>query len=215
MSAKTKQKKRLTYLALDAAHNYQVWEFSDAAIEEYRYVVESATTRLDERAAYLSCRNLTAMLHHAGLLDDRPELLEGCDDESVNSFLGSIMPEEAPPQDGLPGEFTADGVVPGDYLPIVRVSPVYPRKMLRKGINGVVVVEFTIATDGTVTNVEVIASSNKQFEKPAVNAARRFKYKPRVIDGERVDTTGVEVSITFALVGNDELYTTFPKCETP
>ena len=211
---KDEAKKRLTYLALDAAHNYQVQEYSEAAIKENRYVVENARTRLDKRAAYLSCRNITGMLHHAGLLEDRPGLLEGCDDTAVSSFLGSIMPEEAESKNGEQGASTPDGVAPGDYLPIVRISPVYPRDMLRDGINGVVIVEFTVATNGTVANAKSIASSNKRFEKPALQAARRFKYKPRVIDGERVDTTGVEVSITFSLVGNDELYTAFPQCDS-
>ena len=210
---KAEAKKRLTYLALDANRNFDVREFSETAIEQYRYVVDNASSRLDNRAAYLSCRNLTAMLHHAELLDERAELLEGCDETSVNSFLNSRMPAVENAQDRVGGEPTSDGIAPGDWLPIVRVAPVYPRKMLRDGIVGVVLVEFGISKGGTVVDPRAIISSDKRFEKSAIQAVRKFRYKPRVVNSERVDSTGVVTSISFSLVGNDAHYTTYPQCE--
>lgn len=203
---KDEAKKRLTYLALDANRNFDVREYSDSAIEQFRYVVDNADSRLDKRAAYLSCRNLTAMLHHAELLDERAELLEGCEEEAVNSFLNSLMPAD------VKGEQTPDGIAPGDWLPIVRVAPVYPRNMLSQGIVGVVLIELEISKDGNVVDPKVMISSDKRFEKAAVRAVRKFRYKPRVINSERVGATGVVASIKFSIVDNDALYTTYPQC---
>lgn len=210
---KDEAKKRLTYMALDANQNFKVREYSDAALEQYRFVVDNADSRLDKRAAYLSCRNLTAMLHHANLLDERPELLEGCEEEAVNSFLSSLMPAEASSQGWSEEDQTVKGIAPGDWLPIVRVAPVYPRNMLSQGIVGVVLIEFGISKDGRVVDPRVMISSDKRFEKAAIKAVKKFRYKPRVINSEPVESTGVVTSISFSLVDNDALYTTYPQCE--
>lgn len=209
---KDEAKKRLTYLALDAFWDFEPREYSDAAIEQYRYVVDNAQSRLDKRAAYLSCRNLTAMLHHAGLLDERPELLEGCDEKAVNSFLNSLMPAEASSQGWSEDDPQVEGIAPGDWLPIVRVAPVYPGNMLAQGVNGVVLVEFGISRDGRVVAPRVVISSDKRFEKAAIKAVKKFRYKPRVINSEPVEATGVLTSIRFYTDDNDALYTTHPKC---
>ena len=209
---KDEAKKRLTYLAIDASWNFDVREYSDAAIEQYRYVIDNAESRLDKRAAYVSCRNLTAMLHHAGLLDDRSELLEGCDEKAVNSYLGSLMPAEAASQGWSKDDPQVEGIAPGDWLPIVRVAPIYPRNLLSQGVVGVVMIEFGVSKEGRVVAPRVIISSDKRFEKAALKSVKKFLYKPRVIDSEPVESTGVVTSISFSLVDNDDLYTTYPKC---
>ncbi|NGP54210.1 energy transducer TonB [Thioalkalivibrio sp. XN8] len=88
----------------------------------------------------------------------------------------------------------------GDYLPIVKVAPVYPQRALARGIEGYVVVEFTVTRAGTVTDVSVLeAEPPGMFEEAARNAALKFKYKPRVVDGEAIEVHGVQNRITFQL----------------
>ena len=50
-----------------------------------------------------------------------------------------------------------------------------------------------INPDGTVKDVEVVEEecSEAVFQKPSIDAALRFKYKPRVIDGVAVEVQGV------------------------
>ncbi len=52
---------------------------------------------------------------------------------------------------------------------------------------------FLASTAGTVKDVAVVAEecSDQIFQRPSIEAARRFKYKPRVIDGEAVEVIGV------------------------
>lgn len=88
----------------------------------------------------------------------------------------------------------------GEYLPIVKVQPVYPRRALSRGIEGYVIVEFTVTTNGSVRDAVVIESNpQKVFDRAATKAALKFKYKPRVIDGEAVEVPGVRNKITFAI----------------
>lgn len=81
----------------------------------------------------------------------------------------------------------------GDYLPILKVAPVYPRWALERGITGNCVVSYSVTTAGTVKDVKVIEDQcdSKIFYGPSVDAALRFKYKPRIIDGVPIEVRGV------------------------
>ncbi|ATD00809.1 MAG: energy transducer TonB [Pseudoalteromonas spongiae] len=90
----------------------------------------------------------------------------------------------------------------GEYLPIVKVSPVYPRRALSRGIEGYVIVEFTVTKSGTVSEPRVIQAEPEEiFNRAAMDAALKFKYKPRVVNGEAVEVAGVQNKITFQING--------------
>ena len=90
--------------------------------------------------------------------------------------------------------------VDGDYLPIVKVAPIYPRRAQDRGIEGYVVVEFTVNKTGAVVNPVVVeAEPPNYFERAALAAVVKFKYKPRVVDGMPIDTPGVQNIIRFEL----------------
>ena len=87
----------------------------------------------------------------------------------------------------------------GDYLPIVKVAPVYPRRAAERGIEGYVILEFTVTKNGTVTDIVVVETTSSLFNRAAIKAASKFKYKPKVVDGQPVDVAGVLHKITFEL----------------
>ncbi len=91
------------------------------------------------------------------------------------------------------------GVSDGEYLPIVKVAPVYPSRALSRGLEGYVIVEFTVTQTGAVKDVFVVESTSSLFERAATEAAYKFKYKPRVIDGVAVEVPGVRNKITFEI----------------
>ena len=91
------------------------------------------------------------------------------------------------------------GVSDGEYLPIVKVAPIYPARAASRGLEGYVILEFTVTRAGTVRDVFVVESTSSIFERSATAAAYKFKYKPRVIDGEPVEVPGVRNKITFVL----------------
>lgn len=90
----------------------------------------------------------------------------------------------------------------GEYLPIVKVTPVYPRRALQRGIQGYVIVEFTVNKVGAVVNPVVVeAKPEGIFDQAAMDAAKKFKYKPRVVNGEPIAVAGVQNRITFKIDG--------------
>ena len=90
-------------------------------------------------------------------------------------------------------------IAEGDYLPIVRVAPVYPARALSRGLEGYVDMGFTVTTTGTVKDPVVLFSTSSLFERAAIRAVLKFKYKPRVVDGQPVDVPNVKTRITFKI----------------
>jgi protein TonB len=88
----------------------------------------------------------------------------------------------------------------GEYVPIQRVAAVYPRRAMQRGIQGYVIVEFTVGKSGAVQEPIVLeASPEGIFEQAAIDAVLKFKYKPRVINGESTAVAGVQTRIEFEL----------------
>lgn len=88
----------------------------------------------------------------------------------------------------------------GEYLPIVKVAPQYPRRALSRGIEGYVIVEYTVTKQGTVKDPVIIeAKPQGTFDNAAIKSALRYKYKPRVVDGVPIEVPGVRTKITFQL----------------
>ena len=88
----------------------------------------------------------------------------------------------------------------GEYLPIVKVAPIYPRRAQTRGISGYCIVEYTVTTSGAIRDhVAVDCQPSGVFEKASVKAATKFKYKPRVVDGEAIEVAGVQNKFTYEL----------------
>ena len=90
-------------------------------------------------------------------------------------------------------------IAEGDYLPIVRVAPVYPARALSRGLEGYVDLSFTVTTAGTVRDPVTLFSTSSLFERAATRAVLKFKYKPRVVDGVPVDVPNVKTRISFQI----------------
>lgn len=98
------------------------------------------------------------------------------------------------------------GTGDGEYLPIVKVAPIYPMQASNKGIEGYCLVEYTVTTAGTVKDVKVIEEecSHRYFQKPSVKAAYKFRYKPRVIAGNAVEVKGVKNRFLYEMRDADD-----------
>ncbi len=104
--------------------------------------------------------------------------------------------EPLPTGEGLLNPYLDDG----EYLPIVRVSPIYPRRALTRGIEGYVLVEFVVTETGAVRDpVVLFADPPGFFERAAVTAVLKFKYKPKVAGGKAVPVSGVRSRIVFEM----------------
>ena len=70
---------------------------------------------------------------------------------------------------------------------MVRIQPQYPRRAAIAKIEGFVTIEFTITATGSVTNPKVVdAKPPRVFDRDAIRAILKWKFKPRVVDGRPV-----------------------------
>ena len=93
-----------------------------------------------------------------------------------------------------------DAAAEGEAVPIVRIDPQWPRQALEEGTEGFVRVEVLIGMDGATKDVRVLESEPGQlFVCNALRAVRRWKFKPRIVDGEAVERWAVP-TIEFKMV---------------
>ncbi len=90
------------------------------------------------------------------------------------------------------------GGADADVMPLVRVNPRYPPRAQARGVEGWVYLEFTITPQGTTSDIVVLDSDPKgYFERSAVNAVKKYKYKPRVEGGKAMSRPGVQLVLSF------------------
>ena len=100
----------------------------------------------------------------------------------------------------------------GDYIPLFKVQPIYPRRAQERGIEGYVIVAFTITESGTIEDPYIVegkcrSSNNRDsaynnctmFNSSTLRAALKLKYKPTVRDGKTVAVEDVPHKYTFEL----------------
>ena len=154
-------------------------------------------------------------------------------DKVIETNLKEVLPEKVedpdePPPDMEPLDFdtnldmstanmaptvavnvsiNASGLSSGDgeYLPIVKVAPIYPRRAQTRGITGYCIVTYTVTTTGAIRDPyvdnETDCSPKGIFERASLKAALKFKYKPRVVDGQAIEVAGVQNKFTYELEG--------------
>lgn len=92
------------------------------------------------------------------------------------------------------------GLGSGQLSPFIRVSPRYPRRALERGIEGFVDVSFDVTSYGGTDNVTIIgAEPAGTFDRSALKAVRKWKYKPELIDGQPQPAFGLRERIRFRL----------------
>ena len=130
--------------------------------------------------------------------------------------------EEAPPPETMPPEFDmtppaevdssaarpnlgfkgkkAGVFADGSYVPIFQVPPVYPRRALERGIEGCVMLKFTVTKVGSTKDPSVEwAVPPGIFDRAAMRSALKYKYKPQIRDGEAIEVPNVRTVVIFKI----------------
>lgn len=98
-------------------------------------------------------------------------------DAALNSFKGA----------GMGSMLGGYGFGDTDVIPLVQVEPRYPQKAIARKIEGYVVLRLQINEKGTVDSVEVVDANPKGvFEREAIKAAWRYRFKAKLVDGQPV-----------------------------
>ena len=110
------------------------------------------------------------------------------------------------------GSFFRDG----EYIPLFKVQPIYPRRAQERGTEGFAIVSFTITDSGSVEDVQALEGFCGDPEGPpeemrpctlfnsaSSSAALKLKYKPKIVDGKATPVEGVLHRFTFIMEDND------------
>lgn len=83
-------------------------------------------------------------------------------------------------------------------VPTKQISPNYPPRLKGLGISGQVNLLIVVESNGSVRNIKVEKSSHPDFDRPAIDALSRWKFKPGMKGGKAVNTR-VRVPMVFSL----------------
>jgi protein TonB len=86
------------------------------------------------------------------------------------------------------------GGISTNVIPLVRIPPRYPMRAASRRLEGWVKVEFTIREDGSVKEPIVVDAQPKNiFDRAALNAIKRWKFKPKIMGGEAFEQRAVQI----------------------
>ncbi len=126
--------------------------------------------------------------------DVRPDI--GNDDTDVDTQI--VIPLEDPTLGGF--DQIGPGISDGEALPIVKVQPVYPQIAARRGLECDVVVAYDILPSGATTNARIVNPNVcSVFHNAALNSAMKYRYRPRVVNGQPVLVQGQQTVIRFRM----------------
>lgn len=93
-------------------------------------------------------------------------------------------------------------ITDGEMLPLVNVTPQYPTRAASRGIEGWCQVSFTVTATGGVSDVVVVdAEPQGIFDSSSIRAAEKFKFQPKVVDGQGVPVPNVQYVFRYQLEG--------------
>jgi TonB family protein len=78
-----------------------------------------------------------------------------------------------------------------------QVTPVYPASARDAGIQGSVILQGIIGTDGTLLGLRVVTAADPALASAAMEAVRQWRYLPTLLNGEPVEVV-TDISVAFA-----------------
>ncbi|MBT6481005.1 MAG: TonB family protein [Gammaproteobacteria bacterium] len=141
-------------------------------------------------------------------IQDDTEVVEEVPDRQVNLSDGpSLNIERASIEidTGLQLSNASISATDGDFLPLVAIAPQYPTRAAQRGIEGWCLVSFTVNGLGNVEEDSIVvvdAEPSNIFNRSSIRAATRFKFQPRVVDGQGVAVEGVQYVFRYELEDN-------------
>jgi TonB family protein len=182
---------------------------TDVLATGFRVPTTRAFTTVDDRTFEIADKvnGLVTFRRRAAVSADGRTLTmteQGVDEggQNVDAVLRFVRPGAT--GTGIPPSTPPDVVRPGNGVTIPRivkqVRPQYTAEAMRAKIQGTVMVECVVKTDGTVSNVRVIRSLDATFglDQEAIKAAQQWVFAPGTRNGEPVPVM-VSIELTFTL----------------
>lgn len=117
--------------------------------------------------------------------------------EEIEALTDTPLSDFVPPPDAVLVPPSVPGAVMSGML-LSEVKPVYPPIDKTIRASGIVILNATIGRDGTVKDVQVMVAPDRSMADAAMDAVRRWRYKPYLLNGEPVEVE-TQVTVTFNL----------------
>jgi protein TonB len=72
--------------------------------------------------------------------------------------------------------------------PVSQVPPIYPAELRKAKLEGLATLVFILNEEGRVEQARVESSSRPEFDKPALDAIRKWRFRPGLRNGQAVRT---------------------------
>ena len=119
-------------------------------------------------------------------------------DTPTEEWVSIETPDVIGLPDGLGSVPAVDFSQESGAIPMYRTQPNYPIVAQQRGLEGWVLLTYDVDTSGTLSNIAVIDSEpRKIFDKEAVRALRKWKFKPAMTKGQPIASVGQTVKIEF------------------
>lgn len=127
---------------------------------------------------------------------------EPIDSSDIDTPTEEWVAIETPDVIGLPGDLgdvpAVDFSQESEAMPMYRTQPNYPIVAQQRGLEGWVLLTYDVDTSGTLSNISVVDSEPRRiFDKEAVRALRKWKFKPAMTNGQPIASVGQTVKIEF------------------
>jgi TonB family protein len=152
--------------------------------DRYRYVIESASRPMDDVALGIACYRLANHYFRTNCSDygyacphPGTDLTEW--PASMNNWIDKLKSQYE-----ILRQCPEKSIYRDDKLPIVRVLPVPSPAVLARKLTGWVELEVDIDAQGKVKKVHLVNSTSELLEASAIDAARGFKYLPKLDEND-------------------------------
>jgi TonB family protein len=164
--------------------------------DRYKYVIENASRPMDDDALGIACYRLADHYFRTNCSDYGYECPHPGTDlmewpASMNNWIDKLKSQYP-----ILRQCPEKSIYRDDRLPFLRVLPVPSPGVLAQKITGWVELEVDINAEGKVEKVHLVDSSSNLLEASAIDAARRFKYLPKLDENYlRTAESGVKLTI--------------------
>ena len=118
--------------------------------------------------------------------------------ERSESPAGPSIPVDKP---DIEADDIETDVLSGAFLkPDIKFPPSYPQRCMQNAAPvETVIIQLDVDPSGGTANAEVVESTNSCLNRAALKSVERWKYTPKVVDGQPVWRRGVRAEIIFEL----------------
>lgn len=143
-----------------------------------------------QKAAQLAAQKAATEKQEAAKQAEQQQAQLAAEQEQARARQQRVEQQAAVPQKTPSVQAATAGAETSDAVLLKGASPNYPTAALRAGQSGWVLVGFTVTPEGRTTDVHVVdAQPRHVFDRAAMEAVSRYRFKPAMRGGVAVSST--------------------------